>query len=159
MKNSINIHHKYNCRNPGRTLFSGIKEKFVWQVFSTFSYRYCITCCKLTSKFVGRVKVSASLTTCHIWFALCSFCILHTWRVFFVFINCIWVSILPIRRISIKKKCLLQVFFILRKKQSHVTFLHVYHHTNMVLSTWAYLKYVKGKECYLFDKIINYFIK
>lgn len=104
MKNSINIHHKYNCRNPGRTLFSGTKEKFVWQVFSTFSYRYCITCCKLTSKFVGRVKVSASLTTCHIWFALCSFCILHTWRVFFVFINCIWVSILPIRRISIKKK-------------------------------------------------------
>ncbi|XP_065212276.1 very long chain fatty acid elongase 4-like isoform X2 [Planococcus citri] len=37
-------------------------------------------------------------------------------------------------------------FFILRKKQSHVTFLHVYHHANMVVSTWAYLKYIKGEQ-------------
>lgn len=37
-----------------------------------------------------------------------------------------------------------QVFFVLRKKQSQVTFLHVYHHTNLAVSTWAYLKYVKG---------------
>lgn len=50
-----------------------------------------------------------------------------------------------------------QVFFILRKKQSHVTFLHVYHHANMVLSTWAYLKYIKGtKLCiYLFNDMNN----
>lgn len=38
------------------------------------------------------------------------------------------------------------VFFILRKKQSHVTFLHVYHHANMVLFTWVYLKYIKGEQ-------------
>ncbi|XP_018901859.2 very long chain fatty acid elongase AAEL008004 isoform X1 [Bemisia tabaci] len=38
------------------------------------------------------------------------------------------------------------VFFVLRKKQSQVTLLHVYHHTNMALSTWAYLKYLKGEQ-------------
>lgn len=38
------------------------------------------------------------------------------------------------------------VFFILRKKDSHVTFLHVYHHSNMVLATWSYLKYIKGEQ-------------
>lgn len=38
------------------------------------------------------------------------------------------------------------VFFILRKKNSHVTFLHVYHHANMVMVTWAYLKYIKGEQ-------------
>ncbi|KAL1116489.1 hypothetical protein AAG570_004961 [Ranatra chinensis] len=40
----------------------------------------------------------------------------------------------------------LQVFFVLRKKQNQVTALHVYHHTNMVLSSWAFLKYVKGEQ-------------
>ncbi|XP_054274964.1 elongation of very long chain fatty acids protein AAEL008004-like [Macrosteles quadrilineatus] len=38
------------------------------------------------------------------------------------------------------------VFFVLRKKQSQVTFLHVYHHSNLAISTWAYLKYVKGEQ-------------
>ncbi|XP_075236593.1 very long chain fatty acid elongase 7-like [Lycorma delicatula] len=38
------------------------------------------------------------------------------------------------------------VFFILRKKQSHVTFLHVYHHASLVLVSWAYLKYVRGEQ-------------
>lgn len=40
----------------------------------------------------------------------------------------------------------MQVFFVLRKKQSQVTFLHIYHHSNMAVSTWAYLKYLKGRE-------------
>nr|CAD7414595.1 unnamed protein product [Timema cristinae] len=35
-----------------------------------------------------------------------------------------------------------QVFFVLRKKQSQVTFLHVYHHTITATSSWAYLKYI-----------------
>ena len=48
-----------------------------------------------------------------------------------------------------------QVFFVLRKKQSHVTFLHVYHHTNMVLSTWIYLKYIKGKRLFLFSWVFG----
>ncbi|XP_063839330.1 very long chain fatty acid elongase 2-like [Ostrinia nubilalis] len=33
------------------------------------------------------------------------------------------------------------VFFVLRKKQNQVTFLHVYHHSGMVLYTWFALKY------------------
>ncbi|XP_054274092.1 elongation of very long chain fatty acids protein 4-like isoform X2 [Macrosteles quadrilineatus] len=38
------------------------------------------------------------------------------------------------------------VFFVLRKKQTQVSFLHVYHHTNMVIFTWAFLKYVRGDQ-------------
>lgn len=33
------------------------------------------------------------------------------------------------------------VFFVLRKKDNQVTFLHVYHHTLMALITWVSLKY------------------
>ncbi|CAH2074986.1 unnamed protein product, partial [Iphiclides podalirius] len=33
------------------------------------------------------------------------------------------------------------VFFVLRKKNSQITFLHVYHHTIMVAITWSTLKY------------------
>ncbi|XP_037874916.1 elongation of very long chain fatty acids protein 4 [Bombyx mori] len=33
------------------------------------------------------------------------------------------------------------VFFVLRKKYSQITFLHLYHHTVMVIATWAMLKY------------------
>ncbi|XP_021181993.1 very long chain fatty acid elongase 7 [Helicoverpa armigera] len=33
------------------------------------------------------------------------------------------------------------VFFVLRKKTSQITFLHLYHHTVMVIGTWALLKY------------------
>lgn len=36
------------------------------------------------------------------------------------------------------------VLFVLRKKQQQVSFLHVYHHTNMAVATWAYVKYVRG---------------
>ncbi|XP_065212279.1 very long chain fatty acid elongase 7-like [Planococcus citri] len=38
------------------------------------------------------------------------------------------------------------VFFVLRKKQSQVTALHVYHHSSMVLNTWLYLKYLKTEQ-------------
>lgn len=37
------------------------------------------------------------------------------------------------------------VFFVLRKKQNQVSFLHVYHHTIMAVFTWGYLKYLPGK--------------
>ncbi|XP_037298932.1 elongation of very long chain fatty acids protein-like [Manduca sexta] len=33
------------------------------------------------------------------------------------------------------------IFFVLRKKDSQVTFLHLYHHTVMVIGTWVLLKY------------------
>lgn len=35
-------------------------------------------------------------------------------------------------------------FFVLRKKQNQVTFLHVYHHTITALFSWMYLKYAPG---------------
>ncbi|XP_053658928.1 elongation of very long chain fatty acids protein AAEL008004-like [Anopheles marshallii] len=36
------------------------------------------------------------------------------------------------------------VFFVLRKKQSHVSFLHVYHHTAMVVGSYCGMLYVPG---------------
>lgn len=36
------------------------------------------------------------------------------------------------------------VFFVLRKKQSQVTFLHVYHHAGMLALTWHAVKYFPG---------------
>ncbi|XP_026679170.1 elongation of very long chain fatty acids protein 4-like isoform X2 [Diaphorina citri] len=38
------------------------------------------------------------------------------------------------------------VFFVLKKKQSHITFLHVYHHAAMLLTSWAYLRFIKGEQ-------------
>ncbi|XP_054260081.1 elongation of very long chain fatty acids protein 7-like [Macrosteles quadrilineatus] len=38
------------------------------------------------------------------------------------------------------------MFFVLRKKQSHISFLHLYHHTHMVVIVWLYLKYVRGEQ-------------
>ncbi|CAB3228025.1 unnamed protein product [Arctia plantaginis] len=38
------------------------------------------------------------------------------------------------------------VFFILRKKEKQVTFLHVYHHVIMALYSWSYLKFAAGGE-------------
>ncbi|XP_022177785.1 elongation of very long chain fatty acids protein 4-like [Myzus persicae] len=49
------------------------------------------------------------------------------------------------------------VFFVLRKKQSQVSFLHVYHHVNMVITCWAYLRFIKGEQL-IFGGIINSFI-
>ncbi|BFZ16411.1 hypothetical protein BsWGS_19450 [Bradybaena similaris] len=36
------------------------------------------------------------------------------------------------------------VFFILRKKNSHINFLHVYHHATMAVFTWLGLKFLPG---------------
>lgn len=33
------------------------------------------------------------------------------------------------------------IFFVIRKKDKQVTFLHLYHHSIMMIGTWAYLKY------------------
>ncbi|KAI4460635.1 fatty acid acyl transferase-related [Holotrichia oblita] len=38
----------------------------------------------------------------------------------------------------------LQIFFILRKKNNHVTFLHVYHHSVMYVIAWAVGKFIPG---------------
>ncbi|KAH8264282.1 hypothetical protein KR038_005933 [Drosophila bunnanda] len=37
-------------------------------------------------------------------------------------------------------------FFVLRKKDNQISFLHVYHHTVTALFSWAYLKYVPGEQ-------------
>lgn len=39
------------------------------------------------------------------------------------------------------------VFFILRKKFSQVTFLHVYHHCSMFTLWWIGIKWVAGGQC------------
>ncbi|GJQ85714.1 hypothetical protein Trydic_g13404 [Trypoxylus dichotomus] len=49
------------------------------------------------------------------------------------------------------------VFFVLRKKQSQVTFLHVYHHSIMVLFTWGYLKFLPGEQG-MFIGFLNSFV-
>lgn len=38
------------------------------------------------------------------------------------------------------------VFFVLRKKQNQVTFLHVYHHTMTAVFSWSYLKFLPGEQ-------------
>ncbi|KPJ15880.1 Elongation of very long chain fatty acids protein 7 [Papilio machaon] len=38
------------------------------------------------------------------------------------------------------------VFFVLRKKEKQLTFLHVYHHVIMALYSWSYLKFAAGGE-------------
>ncbi|RXN34560.1 adenine DNA glycosylase-like protein [Labeo rohita] len=39
------------------------------------------------------------------------------------------------------------IFFILRKKNSQLTFLHVYHHGTMIFNWWAGVKYLAGGQC------------
>ncbi|XP_053680964.1 elongation of very long chain fatty acids protein AAEL008004-like [Anopheles nili] len=41
------------------------------------------------------------------------------------------------------------VFFVLRKKQSHVSFLHVYHHTIMALSSSFFMRYLVGGHSFM----------
>lgn len=43
--------------------------------------------------------------------------------------------------------CMIQMFFILRKKNSQLTFLHIYHHATMIFNWWAGVKYVAGGQC------------
>lgn len=47
------------------------------------------------------------------------------------------------------------VFFVLRKKQSHVTFLHVHHHAAMVAIIWIFGKYYPGKLLFLYYLITS----
>ncbi|XP_012288732.1 elongation of very long chain fatty acids protein AAEL008004 [Orussus abietinus] len=49
------------------------------------------------------------------------------------------------------------VFFVLRKKQNQVSFLHVYHHTGMLAGTWAGVKYLAGGQV-TFLGLINCFV-
>ncbi|KAK9871693.1 hypothetical protein WA026_014143 [Henosepilachna vigintioctopunctata] len=55
------------------------------------------------------------------------------------------------------------VFFVLRKKNNQITFLHMYHHTMMTLVTWGITKYIAGGQITLvavtnsFVHIIMYF--
>ncbi|NWW73866.1 ELOV4 protein, partial [Climacteris rufus] len=49
------------------------------------------------------------------------------------------------------------VFFILRKKQEQVTFLHVYHHGSMLFNWWAGVKYVPGGQAF-FIGMLNSFV-
>ena len=46
------------------------------------------------------------------------------------------------------------IFFVLRKKNNQVTFLHVYHHTGMVALTWNATKYFPGGHS-IFTGYIN----
>ncbi|XP_035279740.1 ELOVL fatty acid elongase 8a [Anguilla anguilla] len=45
------------------------------------------------------------------------------------------------------------IFFILRKKNSQLTFLHVYHHGTMIFNWWAGVKYVAGGQSFLIGMI------
>lgn len=49
------------------------------------------------------------------------------------------------------------IFFVLRKKQSQVTFLHLYHHVGILLGAWGAVKYIPGGHiCFL--GMINTFV-
>ncbi|TRZ02781.1 hypothetical protein DNTS_028825 [Danionella cerebrum] len=49
------------------------------------------------------------------------------------------------------------VFFILRKKNSQLTFLHVYHHGTMIFNWWAGVKFVAGGQCTIFHRSVKHF--
>ncbi|KAK7159214.1 hypothetical protein R3I94_005518 [Phoxinus phoxinus] len=49
------------------------------------------------------------------------------------------------------------MFFILRKKNNQLTFLHVYHHGTMIFNWWAGVKYVAGGQSFLIG-LINSFV-
>ncbi|MBN3302382.1 ELOV4 protein, partial [Amia calva] len=49
------------------------------------------------------------------------------------------------------------IFFILRKKNSQLTFLHVYHHGTMIFNWWAGVKYVAGGQSF-FIGMVNSFV-
>ena len=57
-----------------------------------------------------------------------------------------------INTLQIRANCGLffwQMFFLLRKKNNQVSFLHVYHHTTMVCLWWIGIKWVAGGQCKL----------
>lgn len=48
-------------------------------------------------------------------------------------------------------------FFVVRKKNNQISFLHVYHHVSMLILQWCLLKFVPGGLCY-FGPLLNCFI-
>ncbi|GFS17137.1 elongation of very long chain fatty acids protein [Elysia marginata] len=53
------------------------------------------------------------------------------------------------------------VFFILRKKNNQVTFLHVYHHSTMMVICWYVAKYIPGGEKFFnggFNSLVHVFM-
>ena len=51
------------------------------------------------------------------------------------------------------------VFFVLRKKQNQVSFLHVYHHVGMVLGSWGGVKFLPGGHVTFLGQYIHTTIK
>ncbi|XP_076439832.1 very long chain fatty acid elongase 4-like [Babylonia areolata] len=49
------------------------------------------------------------------------------------------------------------VFFICRKKNEQVTFLHVYHHCSMIVNWWLGVKYIAGGQSF-FPGMLNSFV-
>lgn len=49
------------------------------------------------------------------------------------------------------------IFFVLRKKDNQITFLHMYHHTVMPMISWGVTKYYPGGHCTLIG-VINSFV-
>ncbi|XP_055698851.1 elongation of very long chain fatty acids protein AAEL008004-like [Phlebotomus papatasi] len=49
------------------------------------------------------------------------------------------------------------VFFVLRKKNNHITFLHTYHHAGMVLGTFIFAKFMAGSHSTLLG-VLNAYI-
>ncbi|XP_012942167.1 elongation of very long chain fatty acids protein 7 [Aplysia californica] len=49
------------------------------------------------------------------------------------------------------------VFFILRKKFNQITFLHVFHHSTMIVNWWLCVKYIAGGPTF-FHALINSFV-
>ncbi|XP_064624277.1 very long chain fatty acid elongase 4-like isoform X1 [Lineus longissimus] len=49
------------------------------------------------------------------------------------------------------------LFFILRKKNNQLTFLHVFHHSTMLINWWFYTKYVAGGQSFI-TVLLNTFV-
>ncbi|KAK9738413.1 GNS1/SUR4 family [Popillia japonica] len=49
------------------------------------------------------------------------------------------------------------VFFVLRKKNSHITFLHLYHHSMVVICAWSATKFMPGAQASLIG-LLNSFV-
>ncbi|XP_049536743.1 elongation of very long chain fatty acids protein AAEL008004-like [Anopheles darlingi] len=49
------------------------------------------------------------------------------------------------------------VFFVLRKKQTHVSFLHVYHHAIMAVAASLIMRYLPGGHCFILG-LLNTFV-
>lgn len=47
------------------------------------------------------------------------------------------------------------IFFVLRKKQNQISFLHVYHHLSVVGIYWMFLKYSSGEEDFIYFSLIK----